>query len=222
MHSRLALDQTLRYATEVADGLDAARRQGIVHRDLKPANIKIKPDGTVKVLDFGLAKTVETTSGDPQSSPTMTISPTRVGMILGTAAYMSPEQARGKPVDRRADIWAFGVVLYELLTGERLFQGETISDTLAGVLTKEPDWQPVPAKAQRLLKSCLEKEPKRRLRDIGDAWRLLEDETKLTAPSGRGSEKPLRARESPIRAATRQGAFHPALVPIASAKHWPA
>jgi serine/threonine-protein kinase len=167
----LPLDEALRIARQIGDALEAAHEKGIVHRDLKPANIKITPEGTVKVLDFGLAKMAEAVAvgGSPSESPTMAMGATIAGEIMGTAAYMAPEQARGKPVDKRADIWAFGVVLYEMLTGRRLFEGETISDTLAGVLTKEPDWKRVPATVRRLLRRCLEKDPKRRLRDIGDA-----------------------------------------------------
>ena len=165
--------EALTIARQIGDALEIAHEKGIIHRDLKPANIKIKPDGTVKVLDFGLAKIEQ--GARATESATAPMEASRVGQIIGTAAYMAPEQARGKAVDKRADIWAFGVVLYELLTGCRLFQGETISDTLAGVLTKEPEWERVPARAQRLLKSCLEKEPKQRLREIADAWRLLED-----------------------------------------------
>ena len=156
-----------------------------MHRDLKPANIKIKPDGTVKVLDFGLAQVAQASrpvSGDPASSPTLTISPTRVGMILGTAAYMSPEQARGKTVDKRADIWAFGVVLYELLTGSGPFHGEDITEIVASVVKEEPRLDRAPAKVRRLLRKCLEKDPKRRLRDIGDAWELLEDAPEFVSP----------------------------------------
>ena len=171
------LEEALAIARQIGDALEAAHEKGIIHRDLKPANIKIKPDGTVKVLDFGLAKMTEqaAAAGNPDESPTVAMGATIAGQIMGTAAYMAPEQARGKPVDKRADIWAFGVVLYEMLTGRRLFQGETISDTLARVLTKEPEWEHVPAAAQRLVRSCLEKAPKRRLRDIADAWRMLED-----------------------------------------------
>src|SRR5258707_14405877 len=150
----LPLDEALRIARQIAAALEAAHEKGIVHRDLKPGNIKITPDGVVKVLDFGLAKTPEPAAGDPERSPTMTISPTRAGMILGTAAYMSPEQARGKPVDKRADIWAFGVVLYEMLTGEKIFHGETITDLIASVVKEQPDLERVPAQVRRLLRKC--------------------------------------------------------------------
>jgi serine/threonine protein kinase len=179
----LPLDTALDYARQIADALEAAHEKGIVHRDLKPANIKVTPQGVVKILDFGLAKAAEEPAGDPQNSPTQTISPTRMGMLLGTAAYMAPEQARGKPVDKRADIWAFGVVLYEMLTGQRLFKGDTISDTLAAVLKEEPDLERVPAQVRHLLAKCLEKDPKRRLRDIGDAWELLESGQEKARPT---------------------------------------
>jgi serine/threonine-protein kinase len=150
----LPLEEALAIGRQIGDALEAAHEKGIVHRDLKPANIKITPEGAVKVLDFGLAKIAEqaAASGNPDESPTIAMGATLAGQIMGTAAYMSPEQARGKTVDKRADIWAFGVVLYEMLTARRLFEGETISDTLAGVLTKEPDYTQVPAKAQRLLR----------------------------------------------------------------------
>src|SRR5215468_414538 len=170
------LETALDYARQIADALEAAHEKGITHRDLKPANIMVTPQGVVKVLDFGLAAVAQNSSGDPSNSPTLTISPTQAGTILGTAAYMAPEQARGKPVDKRADIWAFGVVLFEMLTGEQLFQGETVSDTLASVLKQDADLTRVPAKVRRLLQRCLEKDPKLRLRDIGD-WRLLLDES---------------------------------------------
>src|SRR5271155_4241217 len=187
----LPLDIALNYARQIADALEAAHEKNIIHRDLKPANIMITPAGVVKVLDFGLAAVAQSSdASNPNTSPTLTVSPTpnlppplpaappRAGMILGTAGYMSPEQARGKPVDKRADIWAFGVVLFEMLTGKQLLEGETVSDTLAQVLTKEPDWEQVTAKVRRLLKKCLEKDPKKRLRDIGDASELLEEEPK--------------------------------------------
>jgi serine/threonine-protein kinase len=169
----LPLETALDYARQIADALEAAHEKNIIHRDLKPANIMITPAGVVKVLDFGLAAVAQSSDpSNPANSPTLTISPTRAGMILGTAAYMSPEQARGKVVDKRADIWAFGVVLFEMLTGQPLFAGETVSDTLAQVLTKEPDWAQVPAKLRRLLQACLQKDPRQRLQAIGD-WKLM-------------------------------------------------
>jgi serine/threonine protein kinase len=169
----LPVDQALDYARQIADGLRAAHDRGITHRDLKPANILLTAAGTVKILDFGLAKTSESLASDPANSPTMTLTQTRAGMILGTAAYMAPEQARGKPVDHRADIWAFGCVLYEMLTGKKAFGGETITDILAAVVTKEPDLTDVPVKTRRLVQRCLEKDPQKRLRDIGDLDLLL-------------------------------------------------
>ena len=142
----IPLDEALAIAAKIADALEAAHEKGIVHRDLKPGNIKLKPDGSVKVLDFGLAKVAEAAAAasSPEASPTISMAATQAGVILGTAAYMSPEQARAKPVDKRADIWAFGAVLYELLTGNMLYGGETISDCMAAVLTREPDWALLP------------------------------------------------------------------------------
>jgi eukaryotic-like serine/threonine-protein kinase len=170
----IPLDESLEIARQIADAMEGAHEKGIVHRDLKPGNIKIRPDGTVKVLDFGLAKVEVAAAVSLETSPTLSVAQTAVGVLLGTAAYMSPEQARGKAVDKRADIWAFGVVLYEMLTGQQLFSGETVSDTLAEVLKKEADWEKVPAKVRPLLRRCLEKDPKKRLRDIGDASPLLD------------------------------------------------
>ena len=177
----LPLEEALPIARQIADALEAAHEQGIIHRDLKPANVKLRPDGTVKVLDFGLAKALSrnersgTSRVDVTASPTM-LSPatmTTAGLILGTAAYMAPEQARGKPVDRRADIWAFGCVLYEMLTGRRTFEGDEVTDTLAGILRGEPSWDALPASTprsiQRLLRRCLQKDPRERLQAIGDA-----------------------------------------------------
>jgi len=209
---KLGLDEAIPIARQIADALDAAHEQGVIHRDLKPANIKIRPDGTVKVLDFGLAKIVDSvgrvlSSGpagsaeqDPaypaSQSPTL-ISPammTGVGMIFGTAAYMAPEQARGKTVDKRADIWAFGCVLYEMITGTRPFGGgNEMSDTLAAVLKDEPDWTRVPPRARTLLQRCLEKDPRRRLRDIGDAMGLLDTGIQTAAPAPRRLLWPLAA-----------------------------
>ena len=180
----IPLDEAIAIAKQIAEALEEAHEKGIVHRDLKPANVKLTPDGKVKVLDFGLAKayageSATQSGGDLSHSPTLARTGTEAGMILGTAAYMSPEQARGKPVDKRADIWAFGVVLYEMLTGRRLFEGETVSDVLAAVLTREIDWAAlapnVQGRVRELLRRCLERNPKNRLHDIADARLALED-----------------------------------------------
>ena len=180
----IPVDEGIGIARQIAEALEEAHEHGIVHRDLKPANVKVTPDGKVKVLDFGLAKAfaVDSMSGsgpDLSQSPTLAGAGTAAGLILGTAAYMSPEQARGKPVDKRADIWAFGVLLYEMLTGRPLFAGDTLSDVLASVLRQEIDWKALPASApaelRRLLARCLERNPKNRLHDIGDARIALDE-----------------------------------------------
>ncbi len=190
----LPIGEALDVARQIAEALETAHEQGIIHRDLKPANVRITPDGKVKVLDFGLAKALEnagTSSAgrDAAMSPTITSLGTMVGVVLGTAAYMSPEQARGKGVDKRADIWAFGCVLYEMITGRRAFDGETVSDTLAAVLAKDVDWSALPtttpSKVRDLLQRCLDKDPKRRMRDIGDARIELEEVLADRSASGR-------------------------------------
>src|SRR5262249_39902523 len=179
----IPVEESLKHALQVAEAIDAAHEKGVIHRDLKPANIKITRDGTVKVLDFGLAKAFageESNAAKLSDSPTLSLAATQHGIILGTAAYMSPEQARGEHVDKRADIWAFGVVLYEMVTGKRLFEGKTVSDVLAAVLMKEPDLSGAPPKVRSLLHACLDRDPKRRLRDIGEAWPLLDDNEEET------------------------------------------
>jgi serine/threonine protein kinase len=217
----LPLDEALPIATQIAEALAAAHDQGIVHRDLKPANIKVRPDGTVKVLDFGLAKAVSPPEGghyvhagspersvrlQPDLSPTIT-SPamTHAGMVLGTAAYMSPEQARGRVVDKRADIWAFGCVLFEMVTGRRAFAGDDVTETFAAIMRDEPDLSLAPARIRRLLGRCFEKDPRRRLRDIGDVWALVDD---AALPSRLSAASPWWRRALPwgVAAATAVGA----------------
>ena len=203
----IPVDEALAIARQIAEGLEEAHEKGIVHRDLKPANVKLTPDGKVKVLDFGLAKAYagEATSGssaDLSQSPTLAHSGTQAGVILGTAAYMSPEQARGKPVDKRADIWGFGVLLYEMLAGRRLFDGETVSDVLAAVLTRDVDFASLPpatpSSIRRLLRACLERNPKNRIHDIADARLALEDSLggrAEDAPAAGGAAGGLRSRQ---------------------------
>ncbi len=175
----IPVDEALPIAKQIAEALEAAHEAGVIHRDLKPANIKVKDDGTVKVLDFGLAKALDTApEGDPSLSPTLTAAATQMGVIMGTAAYMSPEQARGKPVDKRADIWAFGCVFYEMLTGRRAFEGEDVSLTLAQVMTSQPELEALPQRTPLLvvgiLRRSFEKDQRLRLRDVGEARVVLE------------------------------------------------
>ena len=209
----LPLEEALNIAKQIADALEAAHDQGVIHRDLKPANVKVREDSQVKVLDFGLAKALEgeQSGEDPGNSPTLSIAATRAGVILGTAAYMPPEQAKGKRVDRRADVWAFGVVLFEMLTGKRLFTGENISEVLAHVITKEPEWDLLPGDTppaiRKLLNRTLQKNPKQRLQAIGEARIALAEyeadsaaSVLMTAPAA--VELPAWQRWTPWAAAT--------------------
>ena len=205
----IPVDEALPIAKQIAEALEAAHEQGIIHRDLKPANVKVKDDGTVKVLDFGLAKALEPApEGDPSQWPTVTAAATASGVILGTAAYMSPEQAKGRPVDKRGDIWSFGCVVYEMLAGGRAFDGAGLTEVLAQVIERQPDWSALPISTpphiRRVLMRCLEKDPRRRLRDIGDAWAEIEVEA---SPATTG------AAEVPIRPEPRRvSAVAPALL----------
>jgi len=214
----LKIDDVLPLARQIAEALEYAHESGIIHRDLKPANIKVRDDGTVKVLDFGLAKALsgdasrapDASAADAMNSPTLTARATELGMILGTAAYMAPEQAKGRAVDRRADIWAFGVVLFEMLTGRRGYHGEDVSETLAAVLTREVDWTALPAdtppRLRMLLRDCLARDPKQRLRDIGEARRVLDQLIAGDAGSVAG--------DVPVSASAIADATPPSRVPV--------
>src|SRR5262245_19072815 len=198
----IPLDEALPMAIEVATALAAAHQIGVVHRDLKPANVKITPERVVKVLDFGLAKRIESDGVAPalSQSPTAMASGTRAGTLLGTAAYMSPEQARGRPTDQRADLWAFGAVLFEMLSGRQVFAGEDVAETIAHVLTQQPDWSLLPLNTppsvRRVLRRCLEKEPQRRLDSAAAARLEIED-----ALAVRNDDVPMRRGYAPARVA---------------------
>jgi len=202
----LSLAEASAIARQIADALEYAHEKSVIHRDIKPGNIKIRPDGVVKVLDFGLAKAGGTPVARPDQSPTMTVGETAAGMILGTAAYMSPEQAKGKEVDKRTDIYAFGIVFYEMLSGTCPHKGDTLQETLASVLRDEPDLNRVPVQAHRLLKRCLEKDPQKRLLHIGDVMSLLDD-----APSGQFTP----ASVGPATATAKRNWLWPAVAALA-------
>ena len=216
----LSLEESLTIARQIAEALEAAHERGLVHRDLKPANIKVTPDGRVKVLDLGLAKVMEApSSGELSSFPTQVVEETRPGVILGTLEFMSPEQARGKPVDKRTDIWAFGCVLFEMLSGTRPFAGETASDVIAAVLSSEPEWRELPAgtppRIRELLARCLQKDRSRRLRDIGDARIEIDHTLEDKKPGTPRVERPFGRRRR-----TRTAAVAATALLLAAAAAW--
>ena len=226
----IPLDEALSIARQVAAGLEAAHEQGIIHRDLKPANIKVREDGAVKILDFGLAKLADTgfpgrgSQADPANSPTLTAAAmTGMGMILGTAAYMSPEQARGRTVDKRTDVWAFGAVLYEMLTGTRAFEGEDITETMASVVKSTPNWAAlppdVPPHVVTLMQRCLEKDRSARIGDIAVARFLLSEHAQVSAVSSRSRDP--RAQDSHPGVGGCRGRCE-RRQPVRSARCWPA
>src|SRR5688572_24064667 len=205
----LPVEEALAMASQIGEALEAAHNAGIIHRDLKPANIKLTPGGVVKVLDFGLAKAIE---ASPIGSSSLSLSPTittpamtQAGFILGTAAYMSPEQAKGKPVDKRADIWAFGVVLFEMLTGSRPFAGDEVSDVLASVLAREPQLaaipESVPAIVRQVLRACLQKDPKKRIHDIADVRLAMSGAFETVRDADAPAVRPSRSWSKPLAAA---------------------
>ena len=208
----IPMDEALPIAKQIAEALEAAHEAGVIHRDLKPANIKVREDGTVKVLDFGLAKAFQPDAGDPglSASPTisLTAAATQMGMVIGTAAYMAPEQAKGLTVDKRADIWAYGAVLFEMLTGRKLFNAGDVSEMLASVLVKDPDISSigshVPAHIRSVVRQCLVNDPKERLRDIGDVRLAMKGtfETTLSTPSEAVAALRLQVWQRPVAALT--------------------
>ena len=204
----IPVDDALPIAKQIAEALEAAHEQGIIHRDLKPANVKVKADGTVKVLDFGLAKAFqpEASGASASESPTISLTAvaTQMGMVIGTAAYMAPEQAKGKVVDKRADVWAFGAVLYEMLTGQKPFVGDDVSDTLALVLKFEPEWDALPTdtppRVRQLVQTCLVKDPRQRVHDVADVRLAMEGafETTVSAPAEPGAALTLPVLQRPV------------------------